>query len=260
MPKQRNIHAWLIALVLIVSGIASSQEKNRNSGRQEKTSNDLPAPLPADQIVAITYDLLTALSEFRISTMRDPAADESLDAISEMKALMDQSAALKRGAAIVKKYSDSQNQIVKICGKGSWAGATMIIDANDKILSLLRKPDFSPAEFQFQMAQAAHKRSEGYQLIFKSLGWVTALMFRIIEKDKQHGPIPYNISRVQRTELIDRINKMFGDDIRSDEEQRIKDHTVNFMVQAAKYIRDTITPDTYEQLAEKEGQNRTTNQ
>jgi len=218
---------------------------------QVNTATSPEKEIFSDELISITFDVLQALSFYHLASIDTSLGGDDLVAI--MTELMNDSRHLRSGNSFVEKYTNHQNEIIKLTAQGMILGSQGVIKANDNLLQFLRSLDQqsgSISEVKYQMATFLSSQKESYGVITISAPQITALMFGPAKSDNPTGAIPYTISKEQRSRLLKEIERLFGEELRKEKINAKKTDQYNAILVAVQGIQRNLLPDTYEDIKE----------
>ena len=166
--------------------------------------------------------------------------------IDMMTILKKKNSNILTGNKYLETYSKSDDEIINIAVNGSLAGAQKLIDSNDKLYNFLKHLDTSNADnvsIRSTVVEYKSEQNEGYKLITISAPQVGHLIFAPAENENPTGKIPYKISSTDRKEIIDQIDRSFGDNLY----KKDKNGDKNSIIFAVENIRSYLVPETYEE-------------
>lgn len=236
----------LLSLVLLASIFGLAQGKPKASS--EKLPHDTH-PVSSEELRTIGLDFVHALSNFYMAThtYTEPASEVQL-----MTRMMNDNRWLQKGISVVTKYKTHKNEVIRLSAEGTIIGAELARKANEEMLALMRTPSKVTAdEGRYQVARYSSNQKEAFELIATSAPWITAMMFRPKTSTNDTGPVAYTISKEHRLEIIQEIDRLFGEELAAEERGERKDNH-NAAVFAAQAIRNNLFSDTYADAKEQE--------
>jgi hypothetical protein len=236
----------LLSLLLQVSIFGLAQPK------QEASSVKLPHdthPISSEELRTIGLDFVHALSNFYMATH---TYTEPTSEVQMMTRMMDDNRWLQKGISALTKFKTHKNEVIRLSAEGTIIGAELARRANEDMLALMRNPSKITAdEARYQVARYASNQKEAFQLIATSAPWITGMMYRPRTATSDSAPIAYTISKEHRLEIIQEIDRLFGEELAAEERGERKDNH-NAAVFAAQAIRKNLLPETYADAKELE--------
>ena len=242
-----------VIIVLLVGGALFAISNNSSEDLLPPTITDTADIVEADfseGLVDITFDILSALSNFHLASLDTMIGD--IDKVSLMTELLNDTKLMQLGINIMTPYLNNSNEVIALTAQGMAVGASVVIDANNQLVedlrsnSLITENDF--LDFEYNMSVFLSSQKEGFKLITISAPQITGLMFEPATSENPTGAIPYTISKQQRNRIVDEIERLFADDIEQDKLNYQTTGTYNSIILSVESIRDNLVADTYEEI------------
>lgn len=244
----------VIGIVSLAFTITVLQSKDATSSQDTVAIPIVPTisqdQISSDTVVAVTFDILWALSDYYHSTLDN--GNQDFENLEFMSTLLNHKKNLESGNLQIKKYLNSPNEIIKISTEGMTTGALSVIAAIDELIQVLRDIDqydlSQLSEVEYAFAKYLSDSKEGYKLIVISAPQITSLMFEPTKTKNPTGKIPYTISKEERTKILDEIDRLFGDELekyKADVKRGVGSY--NSIIFSINSIYNNLAPETYEE-------------
>jgi hypothetical protein len=178
--------------------------------------------------------------------------------VEMMANLMTQNQKFGLAKTHIELYATDQEERFSMPAKGIALGIEMHIDANNKALETLRKAsndDFSVLkDLDYQIAQINTIHKQAWEMLSTAATFVIYDIVEPAQSENPSGPLPYRISERERVLLLQRVDDLFGDDLKrfyaqqAAEKKGMKGNPEdsNWLIFAVNYIRETLAAQTYE--------------
>lgn len=260
---KNKIYLWgLIILVGFFIFIYISGPKSPNNNSKEDPINYVQTSLspinqlkPKEDVVDITINVLFALNNYYFATQE--SIDEDGDFIKIMTSFLNQNKYLETGNSSIKSYLNSTNEVIEVTAKGMTMGANQVIKANNDMVQDIRNIDLNDSQavqkLQYSVAKYLSDQKEGYRLITISAPQISNLIFESAKTKNPSGKIPYKITKEQRTQILDEINRLFGEELRKyPKGYNVQTRSYNSILVAVDAIQKNLIPETYEEARKYE--------
>lgn len=193
---------------------------------------------------------------------------EGDDITQMLTKFMNQNSKYNVAAKLMKGYIDEKDEFISMVAKGIVKGTLSLVDANDKIISKIRKiSNDDPEGFEdveFTIAETNVQKKEAWEVILLAAGWSMPVIIEFPKNDNPTGKIPFKISEKEKEILIKRINKLFKEKLeryhnflslsKQGKETNPADST--YIIAGVDKIKQYLTTETYEQAEMLELQNK----
>lgn len=181
--------------------------------------------------------------------------DELLDMMNE---LMNNVKCLQEGDAFIKKYSKSDNEVIRVTSEGMFTGSKVVQVSTNNLIQYLRQIDENDpstwADLKYRVAKYLSDNKDGYKLIAISAPQITSLMWEPPKTDNPTGKIPYTITKEERKTILREIDRLFKEDLEKYELDLKRDaESFDAIIFAVRAIKNNIAPDTYEEAEQLGG-------
>jgi hypothetical protein len=164
---------------------------------------------------------------------------------------------LDRAERTLAQYPEDPDKKVAKSAEAVQGAVRLLRLSNQAFINLLsgQKKFESEEQLTAAMAKIAATREEAWDLLTEaSLHSAHVLIDTNEEEVKHTGSIPYRISKEEREALIDRVNHLFGDNIRKYREQKAKNPSAEHLIVdkiafVASYLDSALRANTYEEAA-----------
>lgn len=245
------IYAVLVLTGVVKNDVTTSATPQQNSSAQ----NLLASTTPADpQTVSATINVLQALDNYYVSTQSNITDASQVAEI--MTSLLNSNRYLNNGNVYVKEYlndpGDSagiSEQALYLAASGMTTGSNQVVAANNGFIDFMRKDDAT--DLNYAIATYQSKQKEGYSLIATSAPQIAYLFWEPAKTENPTGPIPYKISKAERKQILDEIERLFGDDLRDYQQNAKLTGQYNSILFAVDAIRERLLSETYEEASKR---------
>lgn len=247
---------WIVIIVFLVFMYSLNYfTKDKTTKINDKPANTVITKTSQNNIIQyktldVSLDILQALNDYHASTVITPRDYEK---VSLMQNIFDQNKYLESGNRIIAKYINNSDEIIQLSTFGMTKGAETVIKANNNYLEFLKKMDFEDPnqlkELEYAVAKYQSDQKEGYKLIVISAPQIAYLIFEPAKSKNPTGDIPYKITKEERTQILDEIDRLFGKDLKQyQEDVKNEKGDYNTILFTIDSIQKYLIPDKYEDL------------
>lgn len=226
---------------------------NINTGYKNTTTTNSATPKPQklssyeEDNVQFALKVIWALENYYMSTVVTSASTEN-PVLDMMRDSLDRVKYLEKGNNLVDEYTNHNDEIIALTAQGMVLGAETVIKSNNELISKLEEwsnYNASVSDLEYAVAKYLSDSKEGYSYILVSAPQLLSNMWEPAESENPTGPIPYNISESNRKRILNEIDRLFADELLGYSPESTGQY--NSVLEAVIYIKNGISPNTYEE-------------
>ena len=218
--------------------------------------DEIESPKLNPEAVPFINDFLDALLSYYMAenasefVAQDMSSAEGIQ-LGIIKNLLAENNYINEGNFVLKKYLNSKSEIISTTAKADTETGEAITIVNNNFLSYLRNVDLTDIstrpERDYQIAQLVTQKKQAWIMMLKSVGLLFPLIVNSASTTNPTGLIPYKISSDDRKNIMDKIQKLFGEELLKEKQMSSKTKMYDPILAGVNYLITLVKPDTYEE-------------